>query len=261
MTCWRFIETGPCDGPTNMAVDEALLACFNPLTDRPVLRIYGWTPPALSHGRFQRAAEVLDLSRCAARNVPVVRRISGGGVIFHADEITYSLVCAPRHIPPAPSISESFRVLTAFLLRFYGKLGLDARYAVDCAPRGTVLGERTPFCFAGKERYDILIGGRKIGGNAQRRLKNVIFQHGSVPLVNRAVEGAGFLATPPAMDGTTTAALGDFGVKLAPEELNGLLLDSFAGSLGIAWDASSLAPEENAAVERFLADGKERAIP
>ena len=61
MTSWRLIDTGPLDGPANMAVDEALLACFDPQKSVPVLRLYGWHPPAMSVGRFQKAAEVLDL--------------------------------------------------------------------------------------------------------------------------------------------------------------------------------------------------------
>ena len=172
-----------------MAIDEALLRSFDPESSLPVLRLYGWNPPALSLGRFQNAAEVLDLERCRADGVAVVRRVTGGGVIYHADELTYSLVCAPYQIPPASSVKDSFRVLTGFLLAFYRTLGLDAAYAVDAVPEGTRLGERTAFCFAGRESFDILADGRKIGGNAQRRLKGVIFQHGSIPLQNRAVTG------------------------------------------------------------------------
>jgi lipoate-protein ligase A len=215
MTSWRLIDTGSLDGATNMAVDEALLVSFDPARDRPVLRLYGWNPPALSLGRFQQADAVLDLERCSARSVPVVRRITGGGVIYHAAELTYSVVCAPRHLPARVSVKESFRVLTSFLLRFYRELGLSAAYAVDHYPAGTRLGDRTPFCYAGRESYDILADGRKIGGNAQRRQRDVIFQHGSIPLVNCAEQGARFLREPPAGAGGTTGALGDFGVVAA----------------------------------------------
>jgi lipoate-protein ligase A len=174
-TTWRLIVTSPLSGAENMAIDEALLHSFDPALSLPVLRLYGWNPPALSLGRFQKAAEVLDMERCRDDGVAIVRRMTGGGVIYHADELTYSLVCAPGQIPPASSIKDSFRVLTGFLLAFYRALGLDAAYAVDAAPEGTRLGERTAFCFAGKESFDILANGRKIGGNAQRRLKGVIF--------------------------------------------------------------------------------------
>ena len=93
----------------------------------------------------------------AANDVSVVRRVSGGGTIYHAEELTYSIVCSPEHIPSTASVKDSFRVLTGFLIDFYGMLGLQARYAVDTVPDAERLGERTAFCFAGKETFDILI--------------------------------------------------------------------------------------------------------
>jgi len=236
-----------------MAVDEALLACFDPQTSRPLLRIYGWEPPALSLGRFQKAAEVLDRERCIAARVPVVRRITGGGVIYHAGEITYSLVCAPLHVPSTVSIRESFRVLTSFIIRFYTKLGLDARYAVDHFPAGTKLGERTDFCFAGKENYDLMIDGKKIGGNAQRRLKEVIFQHGSIPMVNHAPFGAGFLREPLAGIEETAGALHDFGVSVDLPVLKKLLLEAFIETHATVLEEEALtATEETTAASLAL---------
>lgn len=241
---WRFIDTGELAGPLNMAVDEALLACFDPNRSRPVFRLYGWSPPAISLGRFQTPGDVLDLSRCEAAGVPVVRRITGGGAIYHAEELTYSLVCTPCQVPDAVSVKESFRALTRFICRFYGMLGLDALYAVDHFPPGTKLGERTPFCFAGKETYDILVRGKKIGGNAQRRLKNIIFQHGSIPLVNNAVPGAAFLRMPPPGVEEGTGALADFGVVRPRDELVRLLAAAFAESIPARLEESALTGEE-----------------
>lgn len=249
---WRLIDTGPLDGPTNMAVDEALLLNFDPERSAPVLRLYGWDPPALSLGRFQDAHDVLDLARCAERKVPVVRRITGGGVIFHADELTYSIVCAPHQIPPAASVKESFRLLTAFLLCFYDKLGLSARYAVDSAPTGARLGERTAFCFAGRESYDILAGGGKIGGNAQRRLKNAIFQHGSIPLVDRAGEGACFLRQKPVGIESATFSIAAAGIHAAAGELKPLIAQAFAEALHVRLAASCLSNAEECSIATLL---------
>lgn len=249
---WRCIDTGPADGPTNMAIDEALLSSFDPNGSLPVLRLYGWTPAALSLGRFQNAEQVLDLDRCHAAGVPVVRRITGGGVIYHAAELTYSLVCAPHHLPPAASIKESFRILTSFLLSLYRQLGLDASYAVDRLPPGTLFGERTPFCFAGKESYDILISGRKIGGNAQRRLKNAVFQHGSIPLTNMSGKGAGFLREPPVGLAEGTTSLGEHGIDCHGERLKELLAKAFQEALGIALEPSTLTSAEEAKAHLLL---------
>jgi len=60
---WRLIDTGPLSGAENMAIDEALLSCFDPGRSRPILRLYGWDPPAFSYGRFQKPEEIIELER------------------------------------------------------------------------------------------------------------------------------------------------------------------------------------------------------
>ncbi len=250
---WRLIDTGPRPGALNMAIDEALLRSFDPAASLPVLRLYGWAPPALSLGRFQKGGEVLDLERCRADNVSVVRRITGGGVIYHADELTYSIVCAPEQVPPASSIKDSFRVLTGFLLAFYRELGLDAAYALDVTPEGTRLGERTAFCFAGRESFDILVGGGKIGGNAQRRQKGLVFQHGSIPLKNRVQDGLSYMRdrTPAQAQGVTS--LGECGVTAAGDHLRRLLADAFAGQFGVELLCDGLSSDEQRLAKDLLA--------
>jgi len=49
-----------------------------------------------------------------------------------------------------------------------------------------------------RESFDIIVNGRKIGGNAQRRLKRVVFQHGSIPILNRMADGMLYLQQRPA---------------------------------------------------------------
>lgn len=249
---WRLVDTPPLSGAQNMALDEALLRSFDPATSLPILRLYGWNPPALSLGRFQSAAEVLDLARCRADDVAVVRRVTGGGVIYHAEELTYSLVCAPGQIPPAGSIKDSFRVLTGFLLAFYRGLGLDAAYAADVVPEGTLLGERTAFCFAGRESFDILVNGLKIGGNAQRRLKGVIFQHGSIPLHNRAATGLSYMRDQSPEHAEGTLSLAECEVSAEVHCLKEALVAAFSGYFGVELRRDSLSAPEQDDLERLL---------
>ncbi|MBT1071709.1 lipoate--protein ligase family protein [Geobacter chapellei] len=248
---WRLIEDGLLPGERNMAIDEALLNSFNPVSSAPVLRLYGWSPPALSLGRFQKAGEVLELERCNASGTVIVRRITGGGVIYHAEELTYSIVCAPDQIPPATSVKDSFRVLTSFLLAFYRQLGLDSCYAVDAASEGICLGERTAFCFAGRESFDIVVNGRKIGGNAQRRLKNCIFQHGSIPLLNMARVGLSFLRdrSPELAEGA--GCLAECGITIDRDRLQAQLIAAFEASFGVVLSPDHLSSREQAAAERL----------
>ncbi|MGA7827307.1 MAG: lipoate--protein ligase family protein [Geobacteraceae bacterium] len=226
---WRLIDSEPLDGPSNMALDEALLACFEPGSSAPLLRFYGWNPPAFSLGRFQKPDEVLDLAACARAGIPVVRRVTGGGCIFHAEELTYSIVCTPGQISDIVGVKESFRRLCGFLLLAYRRLGLSSTFAIDSANRPERLGERTPLCFAGTEEYDILVDGRKLGGNAQRRSRGLIFQHGSIPLRPALDRARPFLrcAVPAAV-----TSLAEAGVPVESEAFKEQLLVSFQENLG-----------------------------
>ncbi len=247
---WRLIDTGFSEGRENMAIDEALFRCFVPLSSDPVLRLYGWEPPALSLGRFQKAANDLDLERFVTDNLTVVRRITGGGAIYHADELTYSLVCSPKHIQPVSSVKDSFRVLTSFLLGFYRELGLSANYAVDLNPDDVRLGGRTPLCFAGRESYDILIDGRKIGGNAQRRSRQVIFQHGSIPLKDRLVDSLDYLRDKP--EELTATSLESEGIKSGRDFLKKRLQEQFKRQLGVVLRLDALSAEEERLSQELL---------
>jgi len=247
---WRLIDGGPLDGPANMALDEALLGCFDPQRSQPVLRLYGWEPPALSVGRYQDAAAALDLGRCAADGVPVVRRMTGGGIIYHADELTYSLICSPEQIGEVAGVKDGFRRLCSFLLGTYQRLGLDAAFAVDLNLAGAPLGQRTAFCFAGKEEFDVLVCGRKIGGNAQRRLRGAILQHGSIPLENRVRDGLRYL-NDPASGATDAVSLAELGLRPELAALKNMLTEVFEERLGVRLEPSAPSAAELAEMARL----------
>ena len=249
---WRFIDTGLLSGAENMAIDEALLSCFDPEQSLPLLRLYGWSPAAFSHGRFQNPAETVSLEKCHAAGVQVVRRITGGGLLYHGKELTYSLVCPASFIPGAPGVKSAFFHLTAFLIAFYRRLGLAAVHAADYYGGAKRLGGRSALCFAGTESCDILINGRKIGGNAQRRVKNVIFQHGSIPMQQLAAESQQYLlaAAPQIVTGTT--ALADEGVAAERDALAALLAASFSEVFGVALQTASLTGQEQECAAEYM---------
>lgn len=251
--CWRFIDSGPLDGPGNMALDEALLTTFDPHASLPVFRLYGWDPPAFSVGRFQDPACTLDLRKCRESGVKSVRRITAGGIIYHADEITYSIVCGEEHVPGVDSVKESFKKLCGFLLLTYRKLGLEAGFAKDENPSGARLGQRTPLCFAGREEYDIVVSGRKIGGNAQRRKKGVVFQHGSIPLSNCLAESLAYVHENerPALLEQNTVSLGELGDIPEAGTLKKILTESFERCLDVSLFRSIPTADELITAERL----------
>jgi lipoate-protein ligase A len=181
---WRLILDSKCDGYYNMACDEALFIEY-PFQKIPTLRIYGWNKPFFSLGYNQHPQEIFY-----SAEVPFVRRITGGAVILHDKEITYSLVCALEDLDLPSRVKESYRAICSFLKLFYARLGLEAYFAKDALTnpcscgrenRPLTLGEYKNFCFSGWQHFDLLVKGKKIGGNAQARKKNIIFQHGSIP--------------------------------------------------------------------------------
>lgn len=181
MNKWRFLDTGYGDPHLNMAFDKALFESYSPAESRPVFRVYQWNKPAISLGRFQEAEKILNIKNCRKDNISIVKRITGGGAIYHSrNELTYSLVCAAQFFK-AGSVKDSYQKITRFLIKVYRALGFSAQYAKDYKKSKKQLGAVSDFCFAGWQDYDILIDAKKIGGNAQKRKKGVIFQHGSIP--------------------------------------------------------------------------------
>jgi len=178
MKSWGLlIDPVPRSGPANMAVDEYLFACLGK-EPRTTVRFYSWERPTASLGYSQVAAKTLDLAYCRQNGVDVVRRITGGKLVLHWREITYSIVSSDTE-PFALTLAESYRVISAALIRGLEKMGLRARLAGP-APSSYSRGNMP--CFAYPARDEIEIDGRKIIGSAQKRVAGRFLQHGSMPL-------------------------------------------------------------------------------
>ena len=121
---WRLLRSTPADGATNMAVDEAILRVVATGQVPPTLRFYAWKPACLSLGRAQPLADA-DLEALQAAGFDLVRRPTGGRGILHVDELTYSVV-APQVEPRVTGgIMESYRRLSAGLMRGLERLGVE----------------------------------------------------------------------------------------------------------------------------------------
>jgi lipoate-protein ligase A len=172
---WRLFLDGPGGAAWNMAVDEALL--IHAADAAPALRLYTWREPSVSLGL--RQAEPDWLARCDALGVEVVRRVTGGGAVLHAGDLTYSVV-APAGGPDLPAdLRGSYEWIRARLVAGLARAGLAAR-----ASRARAGADRLELCFAGATGYEIELDGEKLVGSAQRRLRHAFLQHGSIRIAD-----------------------------------------------------------------------------
>jgi lipoyl(octanoyl) transferase len=175
---WRLIDSGFQDGPTNMAVDEAILEAVASGDSPPTLRFYSWRPACLSLGLGQ-SWQAVNQEACQRLGWDFVRRATGGRAILHVDELTYS-VCAPQDEPRVVgSIIESYRRLSLALLAGLRRMGLTPAQA---EPSYAKAGEEGAACFDAPSNYEVTVDGRKLIGSAQVRKKGVVLQHGTLPL-------------------------------------------------------------------------------
>ena len=173
MNFWLLMNSGKCDPAFNMALDEALLEAMSRLRC-PVLRFYGWTMPAASFGYFQKYSGV----ERATLLRPLVRRPTGGGIVPHDADWTYSFAVPPGHEWHHLAAIDSYRRIHEWIREAFAKLKIQTSLAQDKKSAGgkDVPGE----CFTGHEKFDLLWHGKKIAGAAQRRNKLGLLIQGSV---------------------------------------------------------------------------------
>lgn len=182
-TAWDLIDDPALDGQTNMAVDAQLLdEVARSEAPRTILRFYSWVRPTVSLGRNQSIARAVDLEFCAGRGIDVVHRPTGGRAVLHDDELTYAVASNDAAAFDGGSIYGTYRRISEALADGYRGLGVDAVLAPETRSRGRPRGGMDHPCFVSPSRYELLVGGRKVVGSAQRRLRRGFLQHGSMPI-------------------------------------------------------------------------------
>lgn len=166
---WLLLNSGKRDSAFNMALDEALLESM-PRLLKPALRFYGWTEPAATFGYFQKYADVA----AATRLRPLIRRPTGGGIVPHDADWTYSVVFPAGHEWHSLKAEESYHRIHDWLRLAFAELGIETELAPCC--QKSLPGQ----CFIGHEKFDLLWHGKKIAGAAQRRNKLGLLIQGSV---------------------------------------------------------------------------------
>lgn len=166
---WFLLQSGICAPASNMAIDEVLLHTA-PHHAKPVLRFYGWTEPAATFGYSQKYS---DLERVTMLR-PLIRRPTGGGLVPHDRDWTYSLAVPPNHSWYELKATESYERVHLWIRDAFAKMEVETMLSPCCQKE--VPGQ----CFLGAEKFDVLWHGRKIAGAAQRRTREGLLIQGSV---------------------------------------------------------------------------------
>jgi lipoate-protein ligase A len=182
-----------------MAIDEALLE----QAAVPSIRFYRWHSAALSFGYFGKFADVANY----AGERDLVRRWTGGGIVFHGDDLTYSIVIPVGDVAFGESSISIYEKIHCALCRVLNANGARAELAsvaavydrrksrkddLQIAPAvgnrlslgSAVADRRYNECFANPVRADVMIDGRKVAGAAQRRTRSGLLQQGSIQDIN-----------------------------------------------------------------------------
>lgn len=167
MADWRMLKPERHDAFMNMAIDEAVLTAR--IEDRApnTLRLYRWKPSAVSIGKFQTIEKEVQVDNCRKLGVDVVRRITGGGTVYHdaEDEITYSVVAEKASLG-AQDVAAVYAKICAALAEALKILGIQADFNEGNA----------------KTCPNLTVRGRKISGSAQCHKNGVVLQHGTLLL-------------------------------------------------------------------------------
>ena len=155
---WRFIPLETVSAAWTMALEETLVegvASGGP----PTARFWGWEPSAATIGRFQDVEQEVDLQFCHDNGIDVVRRMSGGGAVFHqlGGEFAFS-VTAPEEMFPRDLVL-AYKEILGGVIAGLGSMGLEAWI---------------------KDDNNILVGDLKVSGNSQRRSRGVVQVHGTL---------------------------------------------------------------------------------
>lgn len=194
-----YMELGALSGEENMRKDEELARMYLDGTldsSTYTLRLYTWNPWAISLGANQKNTDI-DEELCKQLGFGIVRRLTGGRAVLHANELTYSITCA---LGQQDSIHILYRRIHEAILQGLHQLRLPDIQQLSfekSQPKFSKLYKQEPVstvaCFASSARYEIMVHGKKVVGSAQRVLREAktdnqtsmaLLQHGSILIGN-----------------------------------------------------------------------------
>jgi lipoyltransferase/lipoate-protein ligase len=237
MDTWRLLPLETNNAFTNMAIDEAILnACVAGQVPN-TLRFYRWKPSAVSIGKNQNPENEVYLDACKKLGVDVVRRISGGGAVYHdsGGEVTYSVVAKTSDLGTADVTTVYYKIYDAITdgLRL---LGVPA----DCNSGDA------------KNCPNLTVRGKKISGSSQSITRGVVLQHGTIlrsldlPKMFQLLKLKDVSCSVAAEIGKRkiTSLQNELGHKISPDTISNALIQGFKAILKIQLESGELSETE-----------------
>lgn len=188
---WHFINTESGSGKFNMELDIFLSNICN--KEEAFFRLYRWEPYAISLGANQNEDEI-NLAKCKADNIDLVKRPTGGRAILHAEELTYSLIAPLSLGLSAREIYNKVSVtLSVALANYNSKLSSVELENLQPNFKQLLNNPSGALCFASTAKSEVKFEGKKMIGSAQRKMNNTILQHGSILVGKKHTELPNYL--------------------------------------------------------------------
>lgn len=239
-------------------MDEAMFRVAQGRKMPPTLRLYGWAWPAVSLGYFQDIKKEVDIETCRRRQIPIVRRPTGGKAVLHEGDVTYAVVAEEGNSLFPTDILGTYRVISGCIAQSLASLGIKADMAADSRVlEGDSL---KASCFSSPSRYELLVKNQKICGSAQVRSRGVFLQHGSIlmdfdpfktceVMLPHSEDGGGQAVL---LKQSVTSILEQAGSSVDIQVVCRMVMAGFEKTLGVKLVEGILSPEEEALKARLL---------
>jgi len=181
---WQFRVDAPQTGIENLTLDHRLFQNheFGPEESGSILRFYSWVTPTISFGYSQAIEDLVDSQKAKQLGIECVKRITGGGMVFHQPgELTYCLIMNLDDPLLPRGLMSSFNFISEIIIRALNNIGVKSYLA---SKKGVSLFQEA-VCFSRPTRYEILANNKKLVGSAQKRGKRTLMQHGSIAIDQR----------------------------------------------------------------------------
>jgi len=236
MATWQLERSPKCSGSFHMQTDIDLFKAFESGNDISTLRIYSWQPKCISYGYSQKIEKELDVERAKQLGWDIVKRPTGGGIVFHNEaEVTYSLVTEIDNPKLPKGLVPAYKKISEAIVFALSKIGIAAEIRnAKLEIRNKSEARNSNLCFAYPAEYEIVVDGKKIVGSAQKRGKKALLQQGSIFVRNMAANELELLKNQQ-QEYNSVSVEDILGRQVSFDELSQALIKGFEHGLAISF--------------------------